>query len=98
LGGLSDEGRSVGEWARACCCIAGAMHSKSIYIIFNIVGVFWVGGWGFLMFRYPKFFADFNARFGFKMFSSPKDIAFTRKLGIVEIIIAGFRLLVSSCR
>ena len=48
------------------------MHSKSIYIIFSIVGVFWVGGWGFLMFRYPKFFADFNARFGFKMFSSPK--------------------------
>jgi hypothetical protein len=41
------------------------------------------------MFRYPKLFADFNARFGFKMFSSPKDIAFTRKLGIVEIIIAG---------
>jgi hypothetical protein len=65
------------------------MHSKSIYIFFNIFGVFWVGGWGFIMFRYPKFFADLNARFGFKMFSSPKYIAFTRKLGIVEIILAG---------
>jgi hypothetical protein len=65
------------------------MHSKGIYIIFNIVGVFWVGGGDSLMFRYPKFFADFNARFGFKMFSSPKYIAFTRKLGIVEMILAG---------
>jgi len=41
------------------------------------------------MSRYPTFFADVNARFGFKMFSSPKYVAFTRKLGIVEIIIAG---------
>jgi hypothetical protein len=44
---------------------------------------------GFLMFRYPRFFADLNARFGFRMFSSPKYIAFTRKLGIVEMILAG---------
>jgi hypothetical protein len=65
------------------------MQSKVIYILFNIVGVLWVGGWGFMMFRYPKFFADLNARFGFKMFSSPKHIAFTRKLGIVEMILAG---------
>jgi hypothetical protein len=65
------------------------MHSRSIYILFNIVGFFWVGGWGFLMFRYPKFFADLNARFGLKMFSSPKYIAFTRGLGIVEMILAG---------
>jgi hypothetical protein len=64
------------------------MSSKSIYLIFNIVGFFWVGGWGFLMFRYPRFFADLNARFGLKMFSSPKYIAFTRKLGIVEMILA----------
>jgi hypothetical protein len=44
---------------------------------------------GFVMFRYAKFFADLNARFGFKVFSSPKYIAFTRKLGIVEMILAG---------
>jgi hypothetical protein len=65
------------------------MSSKNIYIIFYIAAFFWVGGWGFLMFRYPKFFADFNARFGFKMFSSPKYIAFLRKLGIAEMILAG---------
>jgi hypothetical protein len=65
------------------------MSSKNVYVIFYIVGFFWVGGWGFLMFRYPKLFADFNARFGFKRFSSPKYIAFTRKLGIVEMILAG---------
>ena len=65
------------------------MSSKKAYVIFYIVGFFWVGGWGFLMFRYPKFFADFNARFGFKMFSSPKHIAFIRKLGIAGMILAG---------
>jgi hypothetical protein len=65
------------------------MSSKSIYVIFNIVGFFWVGGGGFLMFRYPRFFADLNARFGFKMFSSPKYIAITRNLGLVEMILAG---------
>jgi hypothetical protein len=65
------------------------MNSKGVYIIFNIAGFFWVGGWGFLIFRYPKFFGDLNTRFGFKMFSSPKYIAFIRKLGIVEMILAG---------
>jgi hypothetical protein len=50
------------------------MSSKNIYIILYIVVFFWVGGWAFLMFRYPKFFADFNARFGLRMFSSPKHL------------------------
>jgi hypothetical protein len=71
------------------CSIGGGMHSKGIYIVLNIVGFFWVGGGGFLMFRYPKFFADFNPRFGLKRFSSPKYIAFLRGLGIVEMILAG---------
>jgi hypothetical protein len=65
------------------------MHSKNIFIIFNIVAFFGVGGWGFLMFRYPRFFANFNARFGFKMFSSPRYITFLRRFGIVEMIVAG---------
>jgi hypothetical protein len=65
------------------------MSSKNIYVIFNIVGFFWVGGWGLLMFRYPKFFRDLNARFGFKKSYSPRYIAFLRKLGIVEMILAG---------
>jgi hypothetical protein len=69
------------------------MHSKKIYIIFNIFAFFWVGGWGFLVFRYPKFFADLNARFGLKRFSSPKYIAFTRKFGIVGVILAGLSAL-----
>ena len=73
-------------WARYS--IDGGMHSKNIYILFNIVAVFWVGGWGFLVFRYPKVFADLNARFGFKMFSSPKYIAFLRGFGILEMVLA----------
>lgn len=65
------------------------MHSKTTYIIFNIVGFCWVGGGGFLMFRYPTFFANLNARFGFKRFSLPKYIAFLRGLGILEMVLAG---------
>jgi hypothetical protein len=53
-----------------------------------IFAVAWVGGWGFLMFRYPDFFAKINARFGLKIGTSPKFIAFTRRMGIVEMILA----------
>ena len=37
--------------------------------------------------------ADLNARFGLKIFSSPKYIAFTRKFGIVGVILAGLSAL-----
>ena len=69
------------------------MRPENIRIIFTIVGVFWVGGWGYLMFRYPEFFAKINARFGFSMFASPKSIAFTRKIGILEMILAGLSVI-----
>jgi len=69
------------------------MSPKNIRIIFTFVGVFWVGGWGYLMFRYPEFFAKFNARFGFSMFASPKFITFTRRLGIIEMILAAISVI-----
>jgi hypothetical protein len=56
--------------------------------IFTILAVVWVGGWGFLMFRYPEFFAKINDRFGFKIGTSAKFIVFTRRMGIVEMILA----------
>jgi hypothetical protein len=65
------------------------MSTKGTYIALNIVGVLWVGGWGFLMFRYPKTFADWNARFRFWKFTSPKYISFIRKFGIAAMVIAG---------
>jgi hypothetical protein len=64
------------------------MSPQNIRIIFTIAGAIWVGGWGLLMFRYPEFFARFNARFGFGRFASPKYIAFLRWLGITEMILA----------
>jgi hypothetical protein len=65
------------------------MSPRNIHIVFTIFAVFWVGGWGFLMFRYPEFFAKINARFGFRKFTSPRAIAFIRWMGIVEMTLAG---------
>jgi hypothetical protein len=45
------------------------------------------------MFRYPERFAKINARFGFSMFTSPKFIAFTRWMGIVEMALAGISVI-----
>jgi hypothetical protein len=61
-------------------------------ILFMILGVVWVGGGGYLMFRYPEFFARINARFGFTFFATPKFIKFTRWVGIIEMILAGLSL------
>jgi hypothetical protein len=53
------------------------------------VGVIWVGGGGFLFFRYPEFFAKLNSHLGFRRFSSPKYFAFLKWMGFVEMILAG---------
>jgi hypothetical protein len=50
-------------------------------------GVVWVGGGGYLMYRYPEFFAKLNARFRLKSSASPNYIVFTRRLGIIEMIL-----------
>jgi hypothetical protein len=65
------------------------MSPRNIHIVFTICAVVWVGGWGFLMFLYPEFFATINARFGFRKFTSPRGIAFIRWVGIVEMALAG---------
>jgi hypothetical protein len=62
-------------------------------IIFSLFAVVWVGGWGFLFFRYPEFFARVNVRFGFKSAMNPKFIKFTRWMGIVEMILAALSLI-----
>lgn len=60
---------------------------------FTAVGAIWVGGWGWLMYRYPEFFAKVNARFGFKQFTGPKYIEFLRRMGLLEMTLAGLGVL-----
>ncbi len=55
-----------------------------------------MGVLGFLMFRYPQAWAKMNARLSHKElheFDSPKQLASTRRLGILLLILAAFSLL-----
>jgi hypothetical protein len=45
------------------------------------------------MFRHPEFFAKINARFGLEIFASPKFSTFTKKLGILEMVLAGLSVI-----
>jgi hypothetical protein len=49
-----------------------------------------MGVWGFLMFRFPETWAKINARFSDKKFHSPKQLATTKLLGILVMLIAAF--------
>jgi hypothetical protein len=55
-----------------------------------------MGVLGFLMFRYPQAWAKMNARLSHKEpheFDSPKQLASTRRFGILLMILAAFSLL-----
>ena len=55
-----------------------------------------MGVLGFLMFRYPQAWAKMNARSSHKElheFDSPKQLASTRRLGILFMILTAFSLL-----
>jgi hypothetical protein len=67
--------------------------TPNLEVLFMVASVSWVGGWGFLMYRYPGAFARLNARLGLKAFSSPKYIAFTKKLGVVEMALAALAVI-----
>lgn len=62
-------------------------------IMLTICGALWVGGWGFAFYRYPKFLAERNRRFGRSMFATPKYMALLKGIGIVEMILAGVGVL-----
>ena len=57
------------------------------------MAVLGVGGWGFLMYRYPEAFAKANVRFGFKSATNPKFIKFTRWMGIAEMTLAALSVI-----
>jgi hypothetical protein len=58
-------------------------------IIFVITALLLVGGWGFLMFRYPELFAKINVRIGLSRFATPRFIKITKWIGMLEMILAG---------
>lgn len=74
------------------------LQSPQFEIAFAVFGVVWVGGWGFVMFRYPEFFAKLNARFGYHTFASPKYVSFIRKLGLAEMVLAALFIILMSMR
>jgi hypothetical protein len=65
------------------------MAGMSIRWLVPVIGVCWVGGWGYLMFRFPEFFGKMNARVGLKFMMSPKALKFIQWTGIVEMAFAG---------
>ena len=69
------------------------MSPQKFKVLFTIFAVVWVGGWGWLAYRYPEFFAKVNARFGFKQFTGPRYITFIRRMGLVEMTLAGLTAL-----
>jgi hypothetical protein len=58
-----------------------------------LVAVLWVGGWGFLMYRYPEAFAGVNVRFGFNYATNPKFIRITKWMGIIAMMLAALSLI-----
>jgi hypothetical protein len=68
---------------------------RAAYIVV-LVGDLLMGMLGFLMFRYPQAWAKMNARLSHKdlhEFDSPKQLASTRRLGVLLMILAAFSLL-----
>jgi len=49
------------------------------------IGIIWVGGGGYLMFRYPEFISKLSFR---SRSTNPGRIRFTRWLGIFEMVVA----------
>jgi len=69
------------------------MNSLRGRLLFTIIGTMWVGGGGWLMHRYPEFFAKINGAFGLKRFTGPRYITFTQRMGILEMTLAALGVL-----
>ena len=68
---------------------------RYVYLVV-FVGDPLMGLLGFLMFHYPQAWAKMNARVSHKelhVFDSPKQLAHTRRLGILLMVLAVFSLL-----
>jgi hypothetical protein len=54
--------------------------------LFTAITVAWIGGFGFVIFRYPELLARFSVRLGMRWISDPKYRSLTRTIGIVEMV------------
>ena len=70
------------------------VKSPHFEAVFTAFAVIWVGGWGFLMSRYPQSFARINALFGMTWLSGSKYIPRTKKMGFVLMVLAVLSALV----
>jgi hypothetical protein len=61
-------------------------------LFFAAFAAFWTAIAGWLLYRYPEFFAKLNARLGFERLTGPRFIRFTKWLGIVEMACAAIFL------
>jgi len=69
-------------------------HGPHLQASFTAAAAIWVGGWGFIMFRDPEFFARINARFGMQWLSGSRYISLTRKIGIVCMVMTALSVVV----
>jgi len=68
--------------------------SPHLQAIFTAAAAIWVGGWGFVMLRYPDLFARINARIGMQWLAGSKYISLTRGFGIVGMVLAALSVVV----
>jgi hypothetical protein len=60
--------------------------------LFCVFGILWVGGGGFVFYRWPDFLVRVNERFRCPKWLSP-SVRFIRWMGIIEMILAALSLL-----
>jgi len=70
------------------------MHGPHFRAIFTAAAAIWVGGWGFIIFHYPEFFARINDRFGMQWLSGSKYLSPTRKMGTICMVITALSVFV----
>ncbi len=57
-------------------------------LLFSFVAAIWVGGGGYLMFRYAEYFARLNERLGFRVFATHTLVKIIRWVGMIEMLLA----------
>ena len=64
------------------------MGRRQISIWITLAGGLWVGGWGWLMYRYPERIAVLNKRFGWSFLAGPNHLTVVKRMGLVEMALA----------
>jgi hypothetical protein len=64
------------------------MNLRKYDLAFQIFGVLWVGGGGWLMYRHPAWCAKVNSRIGLKRGTTARFQSLIKVVGIVELALA----------